>query len=367
MSLFIGLMSGTSMDGIDAVLADFTPNSSPKIIATCEQPWTREERKIFNALCSPSDDEIHKAGMAANIYADKAALIVNKMLLASPYKPYEIEAIASHGQTIRHEPNNGFSVQIGNHARLAQQTDIDVICDFRAMDLACGGEGAPLVPAFHSEICADPFKPRYIVNIGGIANVTALIPGRPVFGFDTGPGNTLIDFLAERFLNQTCDNNGDTAAQGQIKENIVDFYLEDPYFKLPPPKSTGRELFNQMFLNRCQRFAFLPTEDKLATITEVTAISIINGIKSIGVPGDIYICGGGLHNSYLMSRLKHYASQAQLGPVQSIGALGIDPDFLEALAFAWLGYKFKRHEALDMSWVTGAKRPAILGCIYPHP
>lgn len=367
MSLFIGLMSGTSIDGIDAVLADFDQANGPKIIATCEMPWTREEHRTLNALCTPGADEIHRSGLAANLYADKAATLVNKMLAASPYKAYEIEAIASHGQTIRHEPNNGFSVQISNHARLAALTGIDVICDFRSMDLACGGQGAPLVPAFHSEICSHPTQTRYIVNIGGIANVTALIPGHHVFGFDTGPGNTLMDFLAERLLNQSCDANGDTAARGEIKESIVNFYLEEPYFKLQPPKSTGRELFNQGFLNRCQRFTFLSPEDKLATITELTAISIIRGIKSIGIPGDIYVCGGGLHNSYLMSRLKHHAELCSLGQVRSIAALGIDPDFLEALAFAWLGYKFKRHEALDMSWVTGAKRKAVLGCLYPHP
>ncbi len=367
MGLFIGLMSGTSIDGIDAVLVDFKDNGTSQIIATCGVNWTPQEKDMFNSLCQPGSNEIHRAGLAGNIYAEKAGELINNLLKISPFSAEDIEAIGSHGQTIRHEPDEGFTVQIGNHAKLAALTNIDVVCDFRSMDIACGGEGAPLVPAFHKEICAIPNRTRFIVNIGGIANVTALIPNKHVFGFDTGPGNTLMDNVAQRFLNQPCDKGGEVASKGDIKHDIVNYYLQDPYFSKQPPKSTGRELFNKDFLNRCQRFNLLSVEDKLATATELTAVSIINGINSLGPRGEIYICGGGLHNNFLMSRLEHYANLSNHTCLKSIESIGVDPDYLEAYAFAWLAYKFKRHSPIDMSWVTGAKRPSILGCLYPHP
>jgi anhydro-N-acetylmuramic acid kinase len=367
MSLFIGLMSGTSVDGIDCVLIDFTQNQPSRVIATKTQPWTNDEKAKINALCSPGNNELHLAGEVGVMYAVKASKIIKDLLSSLNKHPFEIEAIASHGQTVRHEPENGFSIQLGNHALLAALTGIDVICDFRAMDIALVGQGAPLVPAFHKEICQLPDRCRYIVNIGGIANVTALIPGKPVIGFDTGPGNTLIDFMAQNLLNRQCDLNGEIAKSGKINEKVLDFYLNTPYFKELPPKSTGRELFNTSFIDKCQIIHTLSVADKLATITELTAKSIIQGINLIGFKGEILVCGGGVHNEYLMERIRANASDAGYPLVASIGVIGIDPDFLEAFAFAWLGYKFKAKEKIELSSITGARISGILGCLYPSP
>lgn len=367
MALYIGLMSGTSVDGIDAILVDFTKDAKPRIIATKVEPWTDDESNQINKLCIKGDNEIHRAGIVGNMYALKCASLVKDILTGTGLKAADITAIASHGQTIRHEPNNGFSVQIGNHARLAALTGINVVCDFRSMDLACGGQGAPLVPAFHSEICAVPDRNRFIVNIGGIANVTALIPGKPIIGFDTGPGNTLLDLLARSTINKKCDVNGTISSSGNINQGMVNIFLNDPYFEQKPPKSTGRELFNGAFLNKCQTMNLISVADRFATIAEVTALSIVNGINSLGAKGEIFICGGGVHNNHLMHRIEYHAKKSGHSLVAPISALGIDPDFLEAFAFAWLGYKFMNHECLDLHCITGAKIPSILGCFYPHP
>ncbi len=367
MSLFIGLMSGTSVDGIDCVLVDFAQDGKSRIIATKTVQWTVAEKNKINRLCSSGKDELHLAGEVGNLYAYKAANVVNSMLALLKLHPFEIEAIASHGQTVRHEPQNGFTIQLGNHALLAALTGIDVICDFRSMDIALGGQGAPLVPAFHKEICQAPNKYRYIVNIGGIANVTALIPGSPVLGFDTGPGNTLIDLLARSNLNMPCDAGGEIARKGKINEPLLSVYLNHPYFKKLPPKSTGREVFNNTFIDACQLFHSIPLEDRFATLTELTARTIIMGIDLVGVKGEIFICGGGVHNDFLMERLRVNAKAASYPAIASIEVLGIDPDFLEAYAFAWLGYKFMRREKIDLCPITGAKQAGILGCHYPTP
>ncbi len=359
-------MSGTSIDGIDAVLADFSNNEPPRLIATAERKWSDADKNLFNSLCSSGDNEIHRAGIAGNRYAEAAAEVVTTLLKNSNYTSSDIVAIASHGQTIRHEPENGFSVQIGNHALLAAKTGIDVICDFRSADLALGGQGAPLVPAFHKEILGSKEQSRFIVNIGGIANVTALIPNKPVIGFDTGPGNTLIDLLARTLLGKPNDPDGVTATRGKINDGILGLFLSENYFRLPPPKSTGRELFNSSFLNRCPFLHTLPVEDRFATITELTAITIINGINALGVRGEIYVCGGGSHNKYLIKRIEELAKQTGHSKVGTIDSLGVDPDFLEAFAFAWMGAKFVNREPLNMTGVTGASKPAILGCLYPR-
>ncbi len=367
MALYIGLMSGTSVDSIDAALVDFTPEHAPQLIAVANGEWSDAEKALINQLCAPDANELHNAGIVGTVYAKKCAELVKKLLHATHVQPAEIEAIGSHGQTVRHEPQLGFSVQLGNHALLAALTGIDVVCDFRAMDLACGGQGAPLVPAFHKEICAAPFKTRYIVNIGGIANVTALIPNKPIIGFDTGPGNTLLDLLARTTLDKSCDYNGELARQGQTNLNIVNLYLQDPYFAQMPPKSTGRELFNSTFIDRCQIFHTMELADRFATLTELTACSIVAGINILQAKGEIYICGGGVHNNFLMERINFHAMQAGHRLVAPITALGINPDYLEAFAFAWLAYKYKRQEALDLRAITGALIPSILGCCYPHP
>lgn len=367
MALYMGLMSGTSADGLDLVLADFRADAPVKIVAAGETPWTPADRKLINALCVPGDDEIRRARLFGNRYAEAAAGAVLGMLRENGLRPADVRAVASHGQTVRHEPALGFTVQLGNHALLAALTGIDVVCDFRAADITLGGQGAPLVPAFHREILGDPAVPRFIVNVGGIANVTALIPGRETTGFDTGPGNTLMDLTAAAAFGEPSDLNGRRAAAGRVSAEALRELADDPYFAKAPPKSTGRELFNAGYLAARPAFARLAPEDKLATLAEFTALTVIAGVDLFGIPGEIYVCGGGCRNAFLMARLGARAAASGHRRLASVSALGVDPDFLEALAFAWLGYKFVNREPVDLRPVTGASRPAVLGALYPRP
>ena len=367
MALYIGLMSGTSADAIDVALVDFQKGGRIRLVAALEKKWSEEDRKAINALCTPGENEIHRAGMFGCRYAQAAAEGIRELLIRQKLTPEDITAIASHGQTVRHEPENGFSVQLDNHALLAALTGIDVTCDFRSMDLALGGQGAPLVPAFHQEICASPDTPRYIVNIGGISNVSVLIPGRNVSGFDTGPGNTMIDLLARKYLNQPSDFSGEHASSGTVSAEALEELLDEPYFKAEPPKSTGRELFNGDYLNRSSILQNLCPDDMLATVTELTAVTIVQGIDLFGEKGEIYVCGGGCHNSHLMERIAFHAGRSGHLKVAGIREIGVDPDYLEAMAFAWLGYKFINREKIDMTGITGSSEPEIMGALYPAP
>ena len=367
MALFIGLMSGTSADGIDVVLVDFTKNKPFQIIATYMEPWTKADQDLINNLCSAKTTDLRNIGLLGNTYAQTAARAINKLLKAVNIGAERVTAIASRGKTIRHEPHLGYSMQIANNALLATLTKIDVVADFRSMDIALGGQGAPVVPIFHNEILRSPNSNRFIVNIGGISNVSALIPNHDVIGFDTGPGNTMLDLMARNLLGQPHDTNGDVARKGKIHYEVIDVFLKEPYFELKPPKSTGRELFNGDFLNRCQFFQTFSIEDKFATITELTALTIIDGINALQYRGEIFLCGGGIHNTFLVERIKEHAITKGHRYVGLINELGVDPDYIEALAFAWLGYKFVNAEKIDMKNVTGASKPAIYGCLYPHP
>lgn len=366
MAYYIGLMSGTSIDGIDCVLADFSENRKPEYLAGVALDWSPEDRRMFGSLTSPGNDEIHRAGIAGCRYAEKAAEAIHTLLEKNGLAPDDIVAVASHGQTIRHEPENGFTVQIGNHALLAALSGIDVVADFRSADIALGGQGAPLVPAFHQEILSSENSNRFIINIGGISNVTALIPGRKTSGYDLGPGNTLSDLLAEKLFNIPCDRDGILASEGTVNENALRCFLQNPYFSARPPKSTGRELFNEGFLLKFPGFETLSPRDQMATVCELTARSIAEGLDFLEAKGDIYICGGGCHNSYLMKRISALARTHGHGRVATVQELGIDPDFLEGFAFAWLGYCFMKRIPVNMTCITGSRRPVIMGCLYPH-
>ena len=367
MTFYIGLMSGTSIDGIDCVLADFKEDGKPEYVSGLEMPWSPEDRRMFSALTAPGPDEIHRAGIAGCRYAERAAEAVKALLAKNSLSPGDIRAVASHGQTIRHEPEHGFTAQIGNHALLAALTGIDVVADFRSADIALGGQGAPLVPAFHQEILGSAEDTRFIINIGGISNVTALIPGRRVTGYDLGPGNTLMDLLALKLFNAPCDRDGLWASQGRVNEAALSLFTEDPFFKATPPKSTGRELFNEQFLMRFPGFETLPPRDQLATACELTARSIADGLNYLEEKGDIYICGGGCHNAYLIERIRELALKRGHRKVTTVSDLGIDPDFLEGFAFAWLGYRFIMRQPVNMTSVTGSRAPAVMGCLYPRP
>jgi anhydro-N-acetylmuramic acid kinase len=360
-SLFIGLMSGTSLDGVDGVLADFTGGKIHTLKASfvAFPPALRAE---LMSLQAASENELEREALAANrlaaIYAECVAALL-------PDASGPVTAIAVHGQTIRHRPELGFTRQTNNPALLAELTGIDVIADFRSRDVAAGGQGAPLVPAFHQAQFGVAGKTRALVNIGGIANISLLHADGNATGYDTGPGNVLMDAWIMRCLNRAYDADGAWAAGGTVNPQLLGLLLDEPYFRLPAPKSTGRDLFHADWLDaRLAQCPALPEQDVMATLTELTALSIARAIHAGAKDVDaVYVCGGGASNGALMRALA-----AALGgntTVASTAALGVAPNRVEALAFAWLGYRFHKREAGNLPAVTGAKGPRILGALYP--
>lgn len=361
-SLVIGLMSGTSLDGIDAVLVDFT-EQAPRMLATTWLPYSAAVREKAMRLQSAGHDEIHLAALLANELAHGYADAVRQLLAKTNTRPDQVAAIGCHGQTIRHQPSVGYTVQLNNPSLLAELSEIAVIGDFRSRDIAAGGQGAPLVPAFHAATFADPELHRVILNIGGIANLTDLNPGKSVRGFDCGPGNLLMDGWIERHRQLRYDDNGRWAAQGEVLPDLLRSLLGNPFFAAQPPKSCGRDEFHMMWLDSHLAGGELP-EDVQATLLELTAVSATQAItRWCGVPQELFVCGGGAHNLTLMSRLQHYLPNRR---VASTDFLGQPPDWVEAAAFAWLAWKTLHGEAGNLPPVTGARGPRILGAIYPR-
>jgi len=366
--LYIGLMSGTSADGIDAALVDFS-QYSPQMIATHYMPYTDVLRQKILALCQEGDDEIKRLGELDIVLGKTFAQAVNDLLMSQKLSANCIKAIGSHGQTIRHHPRAlcPFTLQIGDPNIIAAETGITTVADFRRKDIATGGQGAPLVPAFHQEILRSEKEHRAIVNIGGIANISLLMrdcSANNIIGFDTGPGNVLMDAWMQLHHHQTRDENGAWAAQGTLQPDLLEALLADPYFQLAPPKSSGREYFNLAWLQtklRAMDKTFLPI-DVQRTLAELTAVSILNSIREYFSAGEMLICGGGVHNIFLMSRLRELA-QPHLS-VHSTEKYDLHPDWVEAVAFAWLAKQTLNRKSGNLPSVTGATKPSILGGIY---
>jgi len=361
--LYIGLMSGTSADGINAALVDFS-HAAPKLIHSYYSPFSSELRQTILALYQPGTHEIKRMGELDITLGKIFANTVNLLLQESNTPAKNIRAIGSHGQTIRHYPDNHFTLQIGDPNIIAATTGITTIADFRRRDIAHGGQGAPLVPAFHHTIFAHTHKNRAIINIGGISNITLLSdnPKQPLLGFDTGPGNALLDDWIEKHLQQPYDKHGAWAAQGNINSALLKTLLSDSFFKRPPPKSAGREYFNLAWLKNYLPDSISPV-DVQATLTALTALCIINAIKNYFSEGELFVCGGGIHNLFLLEQLKNYADASQFS-LHSTQELGVDPDFIEAIAFAWLAKQTLMGHTGNIPAVTGAAQPAILGGIY---
>ncbi len=360
-TLYIGLMSGTSMDGVDGVVADF----GGKAIRTIEAafvPFPAALREQLMALQAWGDNEIEREAVAANQLAACYAECVEALL---PHADGPVRAIAVHGQTIRHRPDLGFTRQTNNPALLAELSGIDVIADFRSRDIAAGGQGAPLVPAFHQAQFGAAGQTRVVVNIGGIANISVLHADGRVGGFDTGPGNVLMDGWIARHLQQDYDADGAWAASGQVNVSLLQALLDEPYFRMAPPKSTGRDLFHMDWLDaRLKGCPDLPPEDVQATLTHLTALTIARGIhQQASEVQAVYVCGGGAYNSTLLRELA--AALGGTATVESTAALGVAPNRVEALAFAWLGHRFNQREAGNLASVTGAQGARILGALYP--
>ncbi|MDA1108039.1 MAG: anhydro-N-acetylmuramic acid kinase [Proteobacteria bacterium] len=382
---FAGLMSGTSMDAADAALVDFS-GAQAKLIATHRTPLTPELRAALLGLCTPGPNEIERMAeldaQMGDIFADSALALLKK----AGVKAAEVHAIGSHGQTVRHQPSGPypFSLQIGNPALIAQRTGITTVADFRRADIAAGGQGAPLVPAFHNAVFRSAEQDRVVVNIGGIANITVLPKDatHSVTGFDTGPGNVLLDAWAERHLGKHMDEDGRFAASGNVREGLLNALSSDDYFALKPPKSTGREHFNMAWLDAALQAhtgdvhgctnvaggrtpgATISTQDVQATLCELTAASIAQALRHYAPQtSEVLICGGGAHNVHLMQRLRARLSQCS---VESTEKHGINPDWVEAMAFAWLAKQTLESKPGNLPSVTGAKRTVVLGTIYPR-
>ena len=365
MALYIGLMSGTSLDGVDGALAEFQ-DGVISTRAAAYIPFPVALRSELMMLQGVGQNEIAREALVANQLAALYAQCVAAVLEQGKVSAGDVRAVAVHGQTIRHRPELGYTRQTNNPALLAELCGIDVIADFRSRDIAAGGQGAPLVPAFHHALFAKPGQTRVVANIGGISNISVLHGDGSVIGFDTGPGNVLMDAWIARHLGKEYDADGAWAATGKEVPGLLAALLNEPYFSLPAPKSTGRDLFHPAWLEaRLAQFGGAAPADVQFTLTRLTAVTLARAIEASGAGADaVYVCGGGAYNATLLKELA-----AALGGkvrVESTDALGVAPHRVEALAFAWLGYRFTERLAGNLPAVTGARGERVLGALYPR-
>jgi anhydro-N-acetylmuramic acid kinase len=361
MNLYVGLMSGTSLDGMDGVLVDFHDKGFA-LRASHHAAFLPALRDELLALNQPGADELHRAALAANGVAAVSTQVVAALLEQTKAHPSQVRAIGSHGQTVRHRPELGYTVQLDNGALLAERTGIDVVCDFRRRDVAAGGQGAPLVPGFHAEVFSRANETRAVLNLGGIANLT-LLGDSAVTGFDCGPANVLLDGWASRHLQQPFDDDGRWAASGRVLDTLLASLLIEPFFSLPPPKSTGRDLFHLSWLERHLQGHEAPV-DVQATLAELTARSVADTLRRHAPRTQrLLVCGGGAHNTHLMHRLSALLPAA--ATVESTAAHGLEPTLVEATAFAWLARAHVERMPGNCPEVTGATGPRVLGALYP--
>jgi anhydro-N-acetylmuramic acid kinase len=359
--IYVGLMSGTSLDGVDAVLADFS-GGRPQVIAHASLAFDAGLRRELLALNTPGANEIDRAALAGNELARAYAAAVAAVLAKAQTPPAGVRAIGCHGQTVRHRPERGYTTQIGNAALLAELAGIRVVSDFRSRDVAAGGQGAPLAPAFHAAVFADAAEDRAAVNLGGIANLSFLPCHGPVIGFDSGPGNCLLDLWASRHLGTPHDARGDWAAAGRAIPELLERMLQDSYFAATPPKSTGRDLFNESWLQGKLKGGEDPQAVQ-ATLLELTARSLAEAIaRHCAGARRLIACGGGTKNDALMRRLAELAAPAAL---ETSERHGIDPQLVEAAAFGWLAKQAMEGKAGNLPSVTGARGARVIGAIYP--
>lgn len=366
--LFIGLMSGTSLDAVDAALVEFLDNNKIKLIDTVSYLIPPELKQDILALCHPGYDGIQRLGIADIELGNAFAFCCIELMNQHNLMAEDIIAIGSHGQTIRHVPNAEvpFTLQIGDPNIITQTTGVTTVADFRRRDLASGGQAAPLAPAFHQYLFQTENINRFIINIGGMSNLTFLPRdlSENIVGFDTGPGNTLIDAWIQQHKQQPFDENGYWAQQGSVNTSLLKLLLADPYFAKKPPKSTGREYFNLAWLDKALNSLQMDISinDTQTTLCELTARTIADAIKSLQITvAEIYICGGGVHNDFLMQRIEKLLSDY---PVASTAEIGLNPDWVEAVTFAWLARQTINGHTGNLPSVTGAKQATILGAIY---
>lgn len=359
--IYIGLMSGTSVDGVDAVLVDFG-DARCRTRARSHVGFSPELRAELNGLQSSGADELHRAALAANALMDCCAIAVEAVLAHAGLHAADVAAIGLHGQTLRHRPELSFTTQLANPARLAEACHIAVVADFRSRDVAAGGQGAPLAPALHAALFRDPARDRVVLNIGGIANLTELKRDGSVRGFDTGPGNTLLDAWCLRHKGEAFDRDGAWAASGRPIASLLDALRADAYFARPPPKSTGRDHFNLPWLESRLQSLYAPA-DVQATLLALTTSTIADAVaQHCAAATEVLACGGGAHNSALLREL-----ESRLGgrTLATTAAYGVPVNDVEALAFAWLAREALAGRPGNLPAVTGARGSRVLGAIYP--
>ena len=359
--LYIGLMSGTSLDGVDAVLAAARGRQF-RLLAGVHLAYPARLRSRLLALQQSAGDELHRAALLANELSDLYAGAVRRLLARAGVGARAVAAIGCHGQTVRHRPSDGYTLQLVNGARLAERSGITVVCDFRSRDVAAGGEGAPLAPAFHRTLFETARCSRVIVNVGGIANLTSLPARGTVTGFDCGPGNCLLDAWIMKRRGRRYDRNGAWAARGTVIPQLLKKLLAHPFLRRRPPKSTGRDEFSLRWLERALAGSERPV-DVQATLTELTAVTIARAMRRYCAGAhEVFVCGGGAYNRALLARLAGLLPGKR---VATTAALGIEPEHVEALAFAWLAREALKCRPGNLPAVTGARGPRVLGAIYP--
>lgn len=372
---YIGLMSGTSLDGVDAVLADFSPaaSSSPRpleVLAHASEPMPAALGAELLALNTSGENELHRAALAANALVRLYARAVQALLAGANMTQTQVRALGAHGQTLRHCPGafdgTGYTVQINNGALLAELTGIDVVADFRSRDVAAGGQGAPLVPAFHRAVFGQDGRAVAVVNLGGIGNLTALGADASSLGFDCGPGNALMDHWCRQHTGQSFDRDGAWASGGRVLPALLEAMQAEPYFHLPPPKSTGRDLFNPAWLQaQLQRLPGPPPnpQDVQASLAELTAASCAAAVIAHARDAEtVLLCGGGAFNGHVRRRIAALLPDrtVRLTDEAGLGALQV-----EAAAFAWLAKAFVERRPGNLVSATGAAGPRVLGALYP--
>jgi len=363
--LYAGVMSGTSLDGVDAVLVDFPPGAAlPVLVCGTHVDFPSALRRDLLALQASGPDEIARAARAANVLADLYAHALKSVCQAASVAAHEVVAAGVHGQTIRHRPEEGWTTQINNPSRVAEGAYVTVVADFRMRDIAAGGQGAPLVPAFHAAMFALPERHRVVVNIGGIANITDLPTRGDVRGFDTGPGNVLLDLWCARHRGAPFDAGGGWAASGRADSRLLEAMLAEPYFALPPPKSTGRDLFDEAWLEVRLGDRTLAPADVQATLAALTTATIADAVTThCPDAAEVLICGGGARNDTLRDALARRLAPRVVAPTS---AHGVPVDQVEAMAFAWLAREALASRPGNLPAVTGARGPRVLGAIYPR-
>ncbi len=366
----IGLMSGTSLDGVDGVLVRWEPNGALRVLSDVALPMPDALRQEMLALNTPGENELHRAALAGNAISRLYAQAVHQLLATSGVPATAVAAIGAHGQTVRHRPQEfdslGYTLQLQNPALLAELSGIGVVADLRSRDLAAAGQGAPLVPAFHARYLNPQGQRMALLNLGGIGNLTLLQPGAnpEVLGFDCGPGNVLLDHWCQQHQGRAFDRGGAWGAGGQVHPPLLARLLQDPFFAAPPPKSTGRDLFNPQWLeHRLAGFAHVSAQDVQATLAALSAHAAAQALQAHLAPcARLLVCGGGAFNLHLMAQLQALLPQC---PVQTTEAVGLPPLQVEACAFAWLAACWLRREPANLPAVTGARGGRVLGAFYP--